>query len=175
MGSGPTGGGASAGDRRLAARTFRGSQLNEQQPYRDTEWIRSVLPHRYPILLVDRVLELEPDRRIVAMKNVTINEHFFEGHFPGRPVMPGVLIIEGLAQAGGILLLGDPTRRAGKLVYFMSIERARFRKPVVPGDQLRYEVEVVRLRENHAKLKGRALVDGQVAAEAFVSSALVDR
>jgi beta-hydroxyacyl-ACP dehydratase FabZ len=148
--------------------------LSEQQPYRDTEWIRSILPHRYPMLLVDRVLELEPDKRIVALKNVTINEQFFEGHFPGRPVMPGVLIIEGLAQAGGILLLGDPERRDGKLVYFMSIERARFRKPVVPGDRLRYEVEVLRLRESHAKLQGRALVDGEVAAEAVVSSVLVD-
>ena len=149
--------------------------MSEQQPNRDAGWIRSVLPHRYPMLLVDRVLEIEPDQRIVAMKNVTINEHFFEGHFPDRPVMPGVLIIEGLAQTGGILLLGDPDRRAGKLVYFMSIERARFRRPVVPGDQLRYEVEVLRLRESHAKLEGRALVDGQVAAEAVVSSVLVDR
>ncbi len=141
----------------------------------DIEWVESVLPHRYPFLLVDRVLELEPDRRIVAIKNVTINEPFFQGHFPERPVMPGVLIIEGMAQAGAILLLGDPARRAGKLIYFMSIERARFRRPVVPGDQLRYEVEVVRLRASHAKLEGRALVDGQVAAEARVSSALVDR
>lgn len=141
---------------------------------RDQLWIRSVLPHRYPILLVDRVLELEPDERIVAIKNVTVNEQFFEGHFPGRPVMPGVIILEGMAQAGGILLLGDPARRENKLVYFMSIERAKFRRPVVPGDQLRYEVEVVRLRETYAKLQGRAYVDGQLVAEAIVSSALVD-
>jgi len=149
--------------------------LSEQQPYRDAEWIRSVLPHRYPMLLVDRVLEIETDRRIVALKNVTINEPFFQGHFPEQPVMPGVLIVEGLAQAGGILLLEDPARRAGKLIYFMSIERARFRRPVVPGDQLRYEVEVLRQRANHAKLSGRALVDGKLVAEALISSALVDR
>ena len=149
--------------------------MSEQEPNRDIEWIRSVLPHRYPMLLVDRVLEIEHQKRIVALKNVTINEPFFQGHFPQRPVMPGVLIVEGLAQAGGILLLEDPSRREGKLIYFMSIERARFRRPVVPGDQLRYEVEVMRHRANHAKLAGRALVDGQLAAEAVVSSALVDR
>ena len=148
--------------------------MSEQQQNRDVEWILSVLPHRYPMLLVDRVLEIESEKRIVALKNVTINEPFFAGHFPGQPVMPGVLIVEGMAQAGGILLLEDPARRAGKLVYFMSIERARFRRPVVPGDQLRYEVEVVRQRSNHAKLAARALVDGQLAAEAVVSSALVE-
>jgi beta-hydroxyacyl-ACP dehydratase FabZ len=127
------------------------------------------------MLLVDRVLEIETEQRIVALKNVTINESFFQGHFPGQPVMPGVLIVEGLAQAGGILLLEDPARRAGKLIYFMSIERARFRKPVVPGDQLRYEVEVLRHRASYAKLAGRALVDGKLVAEAVISSALVDR
>ena len=149
--------------------------MSEQEPNRNVEWIRTVLPHRYPMLLVDRVLEMEHQKRIVALKNVTANEPFFPGHFPKRPVMPGVLIIEGLAQAGGILLLEDPARQADKLVYLMSVERARFRRPVVPGDQLRYEVEVVRQRANHAKLAGRALVDGQIAAEAIVSSALVDR
>ena len=149
--------------------------MSEQEPNRNVEWIRTVLPHRYPMLLVDRVLEIEHQKRIVALKNVSANEPFFAGHFPRRPVMPGVLIVEGLAQAGGILLLEDPARRVDKLVYLMSIERARFRRPVVPGDQLRYEVEVARQRASHAKLAGRALVDGQLAAEAIVSSALVDR
>jgi beta-hydroxyacyl-ACP dehydratase FabZ len=141
----------------------------------DVRWIESVLPHRYPMLLVDRVLEIEPGRRIVAIKNVTINEGFFVGHFPGQPVMPGVLLVEGMAQAGGILLLHDIPNREQKLLYFMSIERARFRRPVVPGDQLRYEVEVVRMRSTTCKLSGRAIVDGEVAAEAVCLSAMVDR
>lgn len=141
----------------------------------DVEWIESVLPHRYPLLLVDRVLEIEPERRIVAIKNVTATEEVFQGHFPGRPVMPGVMVIEGMAQAGGILLLHARKDRAGKLLLFTGIEKARFRRPVVPGDQLRYEVEVLRLRSNHCRLLGRALVDGQLAAEAVVSSAMVDR
>ena len=141
----------------------------------DVRWIESVLPHRYPMLLVDRVLEIEPGRRIVAIKNVTINEGFFVGHFPGQPVMPGVLLVEGMAQAGGILLLHDIPNREQKLLYFMSIERARFRRPVVPGDQLRYEVEVLRMRSTTCKLSGRAIVDGEVAAEAVCLSAMVDR
>jgi beta-hydroxyacyl-ACP dehydratase FabZ len=142
---------------------------------RDIRWIESVLPHRYPMLLVDRVLELLPGRRIVALKSVSINEPFFAGHFPGQPVMPGVLVVEGMAQAGGILLLHDIPERDQKLLYFMAIEKARFRKPVVPGDQLRYEVEVLRMRATTCKLAGRAIVDGEVAAEAVCLSAMVDR
>jgi 3-hydroxyacyl-[acyl-carrier-protein] dehydratase len=141
---------------------------------RDVQWIMSLLPHRYPFLLVDRVLEIEPKKRIVALKNVTINEEFFIGHFPQRPVMPGVLIIEAMAQAGGVLLLHDLPADQRKLVYLATVERARFRRPVVPGDQLRFEVEVVQLRERFAKLSGKALVDGQTVAEATVSSAMVD-
>jgi beta-hydroxyacyl-ACP dehydratase FabZ len=141
----------------------------------DSRWIESVLPHRYPMLLVDRVLELEPARRIVAVKNVTVNESFFAGHFPGQPVMPGVLVVEGMAQAGGILLLHDIGDRQSKLLYFMAIEHARFRRPVVPGDQLRYEVEVMRMRSTTCKLQGKAIVDGEVAAEAVCLSAMVDR
>jgi beta-hydroxyacyl-ACP dehydratase FabZ len=146
-----------------------------ETPKWDIEWIMSVLPHRYPILLVDRVLELEPKKRIVAIKNVTINEPIFAGHFPGRPVFPGVLLIEGMAQAGGLLLLQDIPDRSKKLIYFAGIEEAKFRRPVVPGDQVRYELEVLRLRSTFSKLAGRVTVDGQLCAEAVISSAMVDR
>ena len=142
---------------------------------RDISWILDVLPHRYPILLVDRVLELEVDKRIVAYKNVTINEDFFNGHFPGAPVMPGVLIIEGLAQAGGVLLLSNRDDRDEQLVYFAGIDKARFRRPVLPGDQLVYEVEVLRLRRDYCRLHAVAKVDGEVAAEAMITSAMVPR
>lgn len=141
----------------------------------DIEWIQSVLPHRYPLLLVDRVLEIEPKKRIVAIKNVTVNEPCFNGHFPGRPVMPGVFLVEGMAQAGGLLLLHDIPDRASKLIFFMGIEGAKFRRPVVPGDQVRYEVEVLRLRSMHCKMSGKVFVDGHLAAEAVISSAMVDR
>jgi len=134
-----------------------------------------MLPHRYPFLLVDRVLEMVPDQRIVAIKNVTINEEFFVGHFPGHPVMPGVLIIEGMAQAAGILLMAEREDRDNEILYFMGIDKARFRKPVVPGDQIRYEIEVQRLRRNFCRVDAKAIVDGKVAAEAVLSSGAVQR
>jgi 3-hydroxyacyl-[acyl-carrier-protein] dehydratase len=137
--------------------------------------IMNSIPHRYPFLLVDRILELEAGRRIVAVKNVTINEPFFPGHFPGAPVMPGVLIIEALAQAGAVLLLYDMPDRDSKLVYFGGIDRARFRRTVVPGDQLRLSLEVLKLRPKAAKMRGRAEVDGELAAEAEILSSLADR
>ena len=133
------------------------------------------IPHRYPFLLVDRVVEMEPGKRIVAYKNVTMNEPFFQGHFPGAPIMPGVLIIEAMAQAGAVLLLHAMEDRESKLVYFAGIDKARFRRAVVPGDQLRFTLEVLKLRSRTCKLKGRAEVDGQLAAEAEILSALVDR
>lgn len=133
------------------------------------------IPHRYPFLLVDRVIELVLQQRIVAIKNVTINEPFFQGHFPGAPVMPGVLIIEALAQAGAVLLLSDIPDRASKLVYFTGIDEARFRRPVVPGDQIRLTMEVLKLRSRTCKMRGTAEVDGELVAEAEIMSALVER
>jgi beta-hydroxyacyl-ACP dehydratase FabZ len=141
----------------------------------DSRWIQEILPHRYPFLLVDRVLEIEAGKRIVALKNVTINEEYFLGHFPGHPVVPGVLLLEALAQAGGILLLHDMPDRASKLLYFTGIEKARFRRPVRPGDQVLLEIEVLALRQRACRLQGLAKVDGKLAAEAVLSSAMVDR
>jgi 3-hydroxyacyl-[acyl-carrier-protein] dehydratase len=137
--------------------------------------IFNILPHRYPFLLIDRVLELVRMKRIVALKNVTVTEPFFQGHFPGKPIMPGVLIVEAIAQAGGLLLLTEVPNRDEMLMVFTGIEKARFRRPVVPGDQLRIEVEVRAWRITAARLEGRAYVDGKVAAEATVTCRLVPR
>lgn len=140
----------------------------------DINQIRQILPHRYPMLLVDRIVELEQDR-IVGIKNVTGNEPFFAGHFPEFPVMPGVLIVEALAQAGGVLILGSIPDRASKLVFLVSIDRARFRKPVVPGDQLRLELKIMKRKGTVAKMEGRATVDGVLVAEAEVMCKLQDK
>jgi 3-hydroxyacyl-[acyl-carrier-protein] dehydratase len=135
----------------------------------DINEIMQILPHRYPFLLVDRVMECEPGKRIVASKNVTMNEPFFEGHFPGHPVMPGVLIVEAMAQVGG-LLIGLTTGDRGKdnICYFTAIENAKFRKPVTPGDQLRFEIEVVSCRRGIWEFSAKAFVDGKLAAEATI-------
>ncbi len=139
--------------------------------------IMQFLPHRYPFLLVDRVVEMDPPNRIVGLKNVTINEEFFQGHFPGAPVMPGVLILEAMAQVGGILLYRDMPEedKKKKIIYFSGIENAKFRRPVVPGDQLRIEVEVTHRRSSYGKTLGRALVEGKLAAEAVEMFAISDR
>jgi len=149
--------------------------LSEERESWDVRWVMSVLPHRYPMLLIDRVLEIEPGKRVVALKNVSATEPYLQGHFPGHPVVPGVLLIEGLAQAGGVLLLHDDEERDKRLLYFTTIDRARFRRPVVPGDQVRYEVEVLRRRPRHCRLFGRVMVGDELAAEAQISSAMVDR
>jgi beta-hydroxyacyl-ACP dehydratase FabZ len=140
----------------------------------DIQGILDVLPHRYPFLLVDRVLEIGPDR-IVALKNVTYNEPHFTGHFPGVPVMPGVLIVEAMAQAGGVLMLRDVPDRHEKLILFTGIDNCRFRHPVVPGDQLVFEVTVSKRRQRYAVLHGIARVGDRVIAEADLSSAMVDK
>ena len=137
--------------------------------------IMKILPHRYPMLLVDRVLEIDPGKRIVCIKNVTANEQFFQGHFPGAPVMPGVLIIEAMAQCGAVLVLRDIPDREKKLFLFASLEKARFRKPVVPGDQLRMEVQILQKRSSSVKIRGVATVDGETVAEAEMLSIMVER
>lgn len=133
---------------------------------KDSQWIRERLPHRYPLLLVDRVIEFEHGQRIVAIKNVTINEEFFQGHFPSFPVMPGVLILEAMAQAGGLMVLPEDDSVNGLNFFLAGIENAKFRRPVVPGDQLRIEVTIRRVRGAFRKLAGRVEVDGHLAAEA---------
>ncbi|MBM4285747.1 MAG: 3-hydroxyacyl-ACP dehydratase FabZ [Deltaproteobacteria bacterium] len=139
----------------------------------DLEEIKRILPHRYPFLLVDRILRLEEGRRIVGLKNVTANEFFFQGHFPHRPIMPGVLIIEALAQTGGILaLLSNPERGAHPYVYLMSLDKVRFRRPVVPGDQLILDLESLRPGSKYFKLKGQALVEDKLVAEAEFMAAV---
>jgi 3-hydroxyacyl-[acyl-carrier-protein] dehydratase len=134
--------------------------------------IQKVLPHRYPFLLVDRIIELEDEKRAVGIKNVTANEDFFNGHFPGHPIMPGVLILEAMAQVGGVMMLKD---QPDKLAYFMSINNVKFRKPVVPGDQLRLEIEVTKLRGRTGSVKGRAFVDGVLVTEADLMFSLVSK
>ena len=137
--------------------------------------ILDVIPHRYPFLLVDRIIEVEGTKRIVGIKNVTINEPFFQGHFPGHPIMPGVLIIEAMAQVGGMLLLGTIEDPDQKVVYFMSLDNVKFRRPVLPGDQLRCELEMVQNRGRTCRMKGVAYVDGNVVAEAEMMARVVDR
>ena len=138
--------------------------------------IQEALPHRYPFLLVDRILEMEIGKRVVGIKNVTINEPFFVGHFPGHPIMPGVLLLEGMAQVGGFLLMRSLNAQGErKVLYFTGIDRARFRRPVVPGDQVRFEVEFLQLRRQFCRMKGEATVDGELAVEAELSAVAVDR
>ncbi len=141
----------------------------------DVTEILNILPHRYPMLLVDRVLEIEPGQRIVGLKNVSANEPFFAGHFPGRPVMPGVLIIEALAQCGGVLLMSGLENPEDKVIYFLSVDGVKFRRPVIPGDQLILELDLVQGRAKRGKLKGIARVDGRVAAEATILGQVMDR
>jgi beta-hydroxyacyl-ACP dehydratase FabZ len=140
----------------------------------DIRRIQEVLPHRYPFLLIDRIVEVEPRERIVGIKNVTMNEPFFQGHFPGNPVMPGVLILEAMGQAAAVLFLDEMDALKGRFVYFAGADKVRFRRPVVPGDQLRCEVEVLRVRSKSCQVFARATVDGELAAEATLFSVLVE-
>lgn len=149
--------------------------MSTEKNYIDINRIMDLLPHRYPLLLIDRILELEPNESIVALKNVTINEPHFTGHFPGSPVMPGVLIIEAMAQASVALVyetLGEKSE--GKIAYFMSIDNARFRKPVTPGDSLYIHIQKIKVRGNVWKFKGEAKVDGALCAEASYTAMIMD-
>ena len=162
---------------RMLAKTER--RMPRIYPPRDADFwdissIMEIMPHRYPFLLVDRIIELEPGKKVVGIKNVTINEPFFQGHFPNHPIMPAVLIVEAMAQVGGVLLLSSVDEPEGKLVYFSGIDGARFRQPVTPGDQLRFELELVKLRRPICKMRGTAWVDGKLVAEANLMSSVVD-
>jgi beta-hydroxyacyl-ACP dehydratase FabZ len=141
----------------------------------DIQAIMTFLPHRYPFILIDRVIKLESGKEIVALKNVTINEPFFQGHFPTNPIMPGVLIIEAMAQAGGVLVIESmPKERHGQSVFFLGMDKVRFRKPVVPGDQIIFEVKLLKIRSKAVKLSGKASVDKSLVAEAEILASFGD-
>lgn len=150
-------------------------QTPEPSTLLDITQIQGILPHRYPFLLVDRIVEIVPKQRIVGIKNVTVNEPFFQGHFPGYPLMPGVLMVEAMAQTGGVLLLAEIPDRTNKLIVFTGIEKAKFRKPVTPGDQLRIVVDVLAFRRNMGRMDGKVYVGDKLVAEAVLSCFLVDR
>jgi UDP-3-O-[3-hydroxymyristoyl] N-acetylglucosamine deacetylase/3-hydroxyacyl-[acyl-carrier-protein] dehydratase len=155
-------------------RPARPASEERRTPVLGIEDIMKVLPHRYPFLLVDKILEMD-ERHVVGMKNVTINEPFFQGHFPGHPIMPGVLIVEAMAQTGGMLLLGTFPDPAQKVVYFMSLDNVKFRRPVKPGDTLRFELQIVQIRGKVCRMHGVAKVDGEVVCEAEMAAMVRDR
>ncbi len=155
-------------------RPARAASEERRSPVLGIEDIMKVLPHRYPFLLVDRILEID-EKHVVGLKNVTINEPFFQGHFPGHPIMPGVLIVEAMAQTGGMLLLGNLPEPSQKVVYFMSLDNVKFRRPVKPGDSLRFELEIVQIRGMVCKMRGVAKVDGEVVCEADMAAMVRDR
>ena len=148
--------------------------MNEKVSY-DIHQIMDIMAHRYPVLLIDKIVEMIPGEKVIGIKNVTVNEPFFQGHFPKRPVMPGVLIIEAMAQAGGFLILNTVEDPLTKNMFFASIERARFRKPVIPGDQLRMELIMVKYRLNMCKIEGKAFVGDEVVAELAYTASVVPR
>ena len=158
----------------LFVRALQASMKQETQVL-GIEEIMKVLPHRYPFLLVDRVIEIEPNKRIVGIKNVTINEPFFQGHFPGHPIMPGVLIVEAMAQVGGMLLMGTFPDPGSKVVYFTSLNNVKWRRPVKPGDQLRFELDLVQVRGMMCKMNGVAKVDGEIVCEAEMGAMVRDK
>lgn len=150
-------------------------QTKKTEAFLDINGILKIMPHRYPFLLIDRILDLEPEKKVVAIKNVTINEPFFQGHFPGHPIMPGVMILEAMAQAGGVLLLNAVDNPESKVVYFMSIDGVKFRKPVTPGDQLRFELEMMSFRRNTCRMQGKTFVEDALVAEATFMATVVDK
>lgn len=164
-----------AGNIQLAKALLEASRRENQQPIVDIQQIMQYLPHRYPMLLVDRVIEFEAGKRIVGIKNVTINEPFFQGHYPGHPIMPGVLIIEAMAQVGGLLLMDAVENPEDKVVYFMSLDNVKWRRPVTPGDQVRFEIEMLQFRRHVCRMRGVGIVDGHVVAEADMMARIVDR
>ena len=161
-------------DKKLLAKKYQAAARSDGYLF-DMQSILKVMPHRYPFLLVDRIIDMTPRERVVGIKNVTINEPFFQGHFPGRPIMPGVLIVEAMAQVGGFMLLDSEENPENKLMYFMGLDKVRFRKPVGPGDQIRFELNMIKARKGFCKMAGKAYVDDELVCEAELMAVVVDR